>query len=137
MRATTGSISASASPGGTVIAALGGTGVLPAQLAITPSLHDFGPVTMGGSSSNFVFTVLNTGGVASGTPVVTLAGASPGEFTIVGTDCMGPILAGGSCAVTVAFTPVSSSFGGETASLGVSASPGGAVSAALSGTNNM
>lgn len=123
-----------ASPGGSASATLSGTGIEAAQLSITPLSHDFGPVVAGTTSLPATFQVQNLGSASTGTIEASLSGAHPGQFTILttATGCQGKTLAGGeTCAIEVVFEPTGS--GDRTATLDVSASPGGAVSASLAG----
>jgi len=109
------------------------TVLAPAQLAMSPANHNFGPVLTGSTSAAQVFTVSNVGGVGTGPISITMAGATPGDFTIAVNTCAGNALApGANCAVSVAFSPTAP--GGRSASLSASASPGGIASSALSGT---
>jgi hypothetical protein len=127
-----GTLQASASPGGTSVTTLTGTGVTPASLSISPSTHDYGAVGVGGSAS-FLFTVTNTGGAASGTITASLFGPNAPEFSIAGGTCPGASLPGGAnCSIVVRFQPAT--VGPKDATLVASASPGGSPSARLTGS---
>ena len=119
-------------PGGTVNAAVSGTGLAQALLAINPTLVDFGSVVTGGMSSNQTFTVTNTGGVASGTLTPALSGTDATHFTIVSGNCGAALNPNSSCNVTLQFRPTST--GAKAAQLAVSATPGGTANATVQGT---
>jgi hypothetical protein len=119
-------------------AALTGTGAAATDplLTLTPSTQSFGPSVIGTPITN-TFTVSNAGASATG-PLTITAG---GDFTLVppgAGDCAaGSTLAAGapSCTVKVRFTP--SQRGPRSATLRVSASPGGTISSYLSGTGQL
>jgi cysteine-rich repeat protein len=123
--------------GGTV--ATGGTATGgstdPAALMLSPLTYDFGQVPLDGESAQKLFTVSNTGGVATGIPTISLNSPDvPDPFTIIGNTCTTAIAAGDTCNVAVAFAPSGTNKGARAASLAVTASPGGSTSAALIGT---
>jgi len=125
------SLSASATSGGTAAAPLTGTGLGPAQLQLSPAAVDFGPVT-GGSSASKTLTLGNTGGVASGIPVISISGANLNDFTIESNACTGPVGPTKVCTFQVRFTPSAS--GTRTATVTVTATASGTTSASLTGT---
>ncbi len=127
----TATLAASATPGGSTSIALAGQGVTPGALAITPATKDFGTLTTGVASPTQTFTVSNSGGTATPAVAVALNGANAGDFAISASTCTGPISAGGSCTLKVAFTP--SAVGTRTASLAATAGSSVAT-ASLSGT---
>jgi hypothetical protein len=104
-----------------------GVGAAAATLAISPTSHAFGTVAIGLDSS-FTFTVTNTGGSYTGTLSVTLTG-SPSMSIDANTCSVLP--AGASCTVTVGFSPIAA--GLASATLSVSASPGGTALATVTG----
>jgi len=126
---------ATASPGGTVSANLQGTGsATPAALEISPLSQPFGSVVIGSETSSS-FTVRNHGEVATGALKVLVSGGLDGtsDFSIESDECSGTPLAGlGTCTIQIRFQPTSS--GAKSASLVVSATPGGSATASLSGT---
>ena len=126
------SLTVAGAPGGSVTAGLSGLGVSAASLSITPATRDFGSVTIGAQSMPLRFTVTNTGGQVTGVPAATLAGAGAGQFMIAGSTCAQTLAPGASCALQIRFAPTA--VAGATAALGVVASPGGSVSATVSGT---
>ena len=115
------------------IAALSGTGVASAVLAITPSSKDFGVIPTGSSSVNVPFTVRNMGLAASSSLTTGISASTTGEFVILSASdtCAGATLApNATCTVSVRFAP--NALGVRTAQLDVG--EGGApASASLSG----
>jgi hypothetical protein len=93
-------------------AALTGTSVAGGPPAITPSLHDFGSVTVG-AAQTLSFTVKSYSG--TGADVLDLAGGSA-DFIIDGQTCKGFSLApGGQCTFAIIFAPKSA--GAKTAAV--------------------
>ena len=125
------SITIAAAPGGSVTAGLSGFGVSGASIAIAPPSRSFGSIPLGGQSAPLSFTVSNTGGQVSGVPAVTLSGAGAGEFAIAGSTCTQTLAPGATCTIQVKFAPTM--IGTPSATLGVVASPGGSVSADVTG----
>lgn len=133
--ARSGQVLASATTGGSTSASLSAQVVTPAVLSVSGS-GAWGNVPLGMPTTR-TFVVSNTGGQASGNLAVAITGANAGEFvrqTGVAGDCVPgtPLAAGMSCNVRVQF--VASVRGSRTASLGVSATPGGVQTVALSAT---
>jgi hypothetical protein len=131
------SLTISSSPGGTATASLSGTALTPASLSVTDASgqnpYNYGSIVQGNATSPVVFTVSNSGGVASGVPTVTVGGANAGDFQVASNTCtaaVGPN--GGQCQIGVTFKP--STTASESATLTVSASPGGAPQMGLQGT---
>ncbi len=120
------------SPGGTVTASLSGRGLAQAALSVVPATRDYGTTIVGTQGASQVFTVSNTGGVATTVPTAVVSGTNPTNFVITANTCTAAIPAGGTCAVTVRFDPSAS--GARSGSLVVSASTGGSTTATLSGT---
>lgn len=75
-------------------------------------------------------TIANVGDQTSGVPTVALAGTNAGEFSMTN-GCITPLLGNGTCTVGIAFKPTSE--GMKTASLTVTAMPGGTATVALTG----
>jgi len=124
-----------AAGGSTATVSLTGTGLASASLVTTPTAFTFSGTLVGATSANQTFTVTNTGGVSAGSGTAlaaVLGGANASDFTIVTSNCAGALPGGSTCMVVVAFAPKSA--GNKTASLSVSATPGGAAVAAFSGT---
>ncbi len=126
----------------------------PAALAISPTSSDFGTVQHGIScplSTDCAirsFTVTNTGGSPSGTPVPSITvvtdpagGGNPPAFKIKTNDgsspttCTGALAPGGSCSITVQFAPDDNPGGPNqyVSRLDVTGSPGGTAQATLTG----
>ena len=126
-------ITVSGLPGGTTVGTLVGLGQTEAVLTIEPTSQDFGSVEVGSSSDeDVVFTVSNTGDVASGVVTTSLGGTNPGDFIIVADTCNGNTVAGhSSCTMTVRFTPLDRL--ARSATLTAAGTPGGAPVATLTG----
>jgi hypothetical protein len=123
----------SATPGGASSATLTGTGFTSALLSMNPTSADFGSTAVGSTSSAQMLTITNTGGSPSGMMSTSITGVDAADFANVADTCHNQVLgAGQQCQVTIEFAP--SSDGAKNATLSVSATPGGAPSAALSGT---
>jgi hypothetical protein len=122
----------SASPGGSTLSALSGTGQsVGALTASTPSLN-LGSVIANQMGTASPVTITNTGDQPTGTLSVARAGGNAADFSIVTDGCAGQILAGGAtCSISLRFDPKTT--GNLQATLDVSATPGGAVSVALQG----
>jgi len=130
--AKTASLTVTATMGGTTVASITGTGLAPGALTITPTEHDFGSVLQGTPSATIDFLVTNTGGSASGTLTTSLSGPNAADFMMTANTCMNNTLAASAtCTITARLTP--SAPGPRTASLTVSATPGGNATASLSG----
>jgi hypothetical protein len=107
----------------------------PAQLSISPGVHDFGDQQQGTESETFLFIVSNTGGSETGPFSEPVYGGSWFDeyFTDASvTTCAASLPAGGSCAVGVYFFPGFAS-GVHQANVSVGASGATAVTANLSG----
>lgn len=129
--AASGTLTVSASPGGSASSALSGTGAGTPDLTISNSPANFGSVTVGEASSAQTFTVTNTGGDAANVDV-SIGGANASDFTLGTEDCSGTLAANSSCSISVTFEPASS--GIKAASLNVTADGTAGVTAAMSGT---
>lgn len=126
---------ANANPGGSVSSSLTGTGLPPATLAISPALFDFGFQPTGVPSRLQTFIISNTGGSPTGTLGTGLTGPHVAEYSVTRNTCAGASLVpNGSCQIDVVFTPIAA--GTRQATLGVSGSPGGSVSALLTGNGS-
>jgi hypothetical protein len=125
---------ASDDPASPTTAALTGTGVADADLAISPSSHDFGNVGVGSTTSWEKFVVESTGTTPVTVSSAALSGADAGEFILYDQECVGDELEPGeSCEIEVEFEPESA--GAKSASLDIgSDAPGSPTSAALTGT---
>ncbi len=105
--------------------------LLPPGIRIDPTSGAFGSVSVGRMSlMPLELTVFNAAGNATSGPI-SVSVSPPGEYTATG--CNGATLTGGaSCRIQVSFAPSMS--GSRTASLAVTATPGGSVYASLLGT---
>ncbi len=115
--------------GGSVPIALSGTGLAPAALAVAPTAHNFGSITVGGTTFPTGLTISNTGGATTGTISVMVIGPTAADFAAT-TACT-TLTGGDTCTVNVTFTPAAA--GSRNADLLVSASPGGTRVVSLSG----
>jgi len=104
----------------------------PAKLTIAPQSYQYGSVAVGASSASQSFAVTNTGQSVSGPISVAVTGADTADFVIDANSCTATLAAGGSCSVSVHFTPTAA--GARTATLSVSGAPGGSVTSSLKGT---
>jgi hypothetical protein len=128
------SFSVSATPGGSVTAAMTGTGQRQAVLAIN-TVPPFANTLVGQTSASQTFTVTNNGDVPAGstTPLAAvLTGTNSGDFQITQNLCIGALGAGATCQIAVAFAPTAG--GNRVATLAVSGTPGGTVSGAVVST---
>lgn len=95
----------SATPGGTVHAALSGNAANPTELTLSPSATNFGALAINSTATAGV-VLQNTGGSTSGT--VTLDLSPAGAFSIVSDPCTGTTLAPNeTCSMLVEFHPTS------------------------------
>jgi len=118
------------------VAQLSGISLASPAITISPLSKQFNSVTVNQSASA-TFVISNPGGVATGLPAVTVAGATAadnGQFTIAagGNGCSAGIAPGGSCMVSVRFLPTTT--GIKNGTLTVSATPGTSAAATLTGT---
>ncbi|NWF76100.1 MAG: choice-of-anchor D domain-containing protein [Nitrospirae bacterium] len=107
------------------------------QIAVSPSSYDFGTVTVGSSSSPVTFTISNTSTEDIIISNIDITGTDSDQFTLQTGTCtsLAPtITSGGSCTVTVTFSPTSE--GSKSASLQIISSDSGSpnLNVLLSGT---
>ena len=106
--------------------------IVPPTLNISPPAASFGAVAIGSASTAIAFTITNSGSAPTSTAAIdtSLSGAA---FAVLADTCAGTALAAGDapCTITVAFLP--SAAGPASEALGVSASPGGSATVALTG----
>jgi hypothetical protein len=130
--AKTSTLAASATTGGGQTLALTGTAVSPGALMIAPTSQSFGSLAQNTPSAPSTFTVTNTGGAATTALSTAISGSSDFAITTTADGCKGKILAGGgTCAITVTFTPTSG--GQKSGTLTVSAATGGTTASNLTG----
>jgi hypothetical protein len=73
------------------------------KFAISPESHNFGSVQIGTITPEFVFTVTNVGGVATGAVLVQVSGLG---FSLGSTQtCATNLAPGASCSVGIMFSP--------------------------------
>jgi hypothetical protein len=100
----------------------------PAMISVSPASLDFGVPQIGGETRTL--TVANVGGSPSGVPVPALSQTGD-DFSIIANGCMGPLAAGAGCPVEVRLGTRGA--GPVSATLTVTAIPGGTASAPLRG----
>jgi hypothetical protein len=122
------SLTMSALQGGTLTAMLVGVGWNPAKLTMTPPSAAFGNTPLFTPSSTVDFTVTNTGDQPTG-PI--MPSFSSGDFMLFQNQCPGILPGLQSCHLLVRFLPPTT--GTRTGTMTVAASPGGVVTASLSG----
>jgi hypothetical protein len=115
-----------------VVINLGGTGLTPASLSLSP-LGDvpFGDVATN-SSQSLSFGVTNTGQDTARNLSVALTGVTGTQFIVQSNGCGSTLAGGASCDVVVLFTPGTQ--GSKSATLTVSGTSGGSQVANLTGT---
>ena len=129
----TASLNVTGTPGGPVVAALGGNGISAALLSLAAAANNstaFGNVIVGMPKTQ-TFVVSNAGIQSStGLSIVLGTAAGPAFSLLTGaaTDCAANAIVAGksSCNLRVQFAPSSTSKGGQSANLSVSAAVGGA-----------
>jgi hypothetical protein len=122
-------------PSDTVTVNLQADVLTPGALSIAPQTNNFQSWLIGASSPSQTFVVSNTGSVATGTLTATLTptnGTTAAEYAL-SDSCTGHALTGSAtCNLSVVFTP--SGRGTRTATIAVTASPGGTATSMLTGT---
>lgn len=124
-----GRLAVSAAPGGGVTADLQGTGRTAAALSVSETAYDFG---FSDAPAQHTFTITNDGTSTSGVPAVDVTGAS--AFAATSNTCTAALAGGASCTVAVTYTYTGTGSAVQTGRLSVSATPGGTVTADLSGS---
>jgi hypothetical protein len=131
-------LTASATPGGSITAALTATGVAPATIAFQQANGtNLTVLSLGGDvGSQSVATVFlrNTGMISSGMLATAIEGPNSGDFIIVegSNSCGAPLPPGGQCSMTIAFRPTAA--GARSATVNVRAGAGGVASLLLQGS---
>jgi hypothetical protein len=80
------------------------------NISVSPASNDFGSITVGSSSSPQTFTISNTGTADLDISSMSITGSDSGQFTLQTGTCttLAPTISlGGSCTVTVTFSPTS------------------------------
>src|SRR5205807_1187007 len=85
-------------------ASLSGTGVGVAQVSLTPSTLSFGNQNVKTASAAQAITLSNPGSAALSITGVTMTGTNIGDFSQT-KSCGTSVAAGGSCTISVTFTP--------------------------------
>jgi hypothetical protein len=107
-------LTVTANPGGTVTSDLTGIAVTNANLAIVPNSWDFGSTLKAGSSATKTFTLMNSGGTATGAVTISPMGTDAGQFQVTTTTCGATLGAGASCTFDGKFVPTSRGMKGAT-----------------------
>jgi hypothetical protein len=102
-----------------------------AVLSVAPASIPFGNVTTGASSAPTTVTITNVGDLPTGPVMTALSGPNMGAFRLQNSTCTGALGPMGSCQAELVFNPTTT--GALSASLDVSAMPGGTRSVALTG----
>lgn len=109
---------------------LSASAAAPGALAISPTEKTFTPIAVG-STTSAPFTITNMGGSDTGALTVEVTGGDAAQFDLIQDGCSTKVLsASGTCMVTVVFSP--DAVGAKSASLRITASPGGTATASLS-----
>jgi hypothetical protein len=126
----------SAATGGNASASLTGTATN-AHLVISPPSRNYGSVAVNGGYGLYVFTVTNDGTLTSGPLSDSLSGGGASQFDFfLGDPCAGDVLVPtDTCDIYIGFDPTSG--GNKSATLNVTASPGGTVHASVTGTGTI
>lgn len=94
-----------ASPGGTAMATLEGSGLAPPALTSDPPAAGFGTVTTG-TTPTIGLSIRNGGALDTGVLSTTIDGADAARFSTMNDGCKAkPLGAASSCSVTVVFSP--------------------------------
>jgi hypothetical protein len=99
-------------------------------LAVAPASGDLGSATVGSTSRALTFTVRNVGRSPTGAIAAVILGRDAAELVITSNPCT-TLAPGQMCAIGVTLRPVVA--GPKTATLRITATPGGAAQAALVG----
>jgi hypothetical protein len=116
---------------GTATASLSGSAAPPAAFVLSPATYDFGSIAQGSTTAQQTFTLTNTGGVASDTVSVSVAGPNAADFAIASNGCTAAVPGGGTCTFALTFTP--SSPAAESAVVTVAAASVTAATAMVTG----
>jgi hypothetical protein len=103
----------------------------PGALGLAPPMPGFGGVPLNAASAAQAFTVTNASTTTSGPLSVSLSGSNASEFVLTDPCSNAPLAANATCTLSVVMKPTTA--GSKTASLAVSATPGGTATASLSG----
>lgn len=131
----TATLTVSGTPGGVAVASISGLGIAPAQFDFDIDSRDYGSVVTGTQGAIQTFRVTNIGGQNSAIPAAAVNGVNASEFMITSNTCNAALTpspaAGSFCDISVQFLPVTN--GPKVATLDVLGTPGGPISAGLSG----
>jgi hypothetical protein len=110
---------------------LAGNGLALANLVVQPTAPAVS-ATVNTTSTPIHFIVGNSGDIASGVPMASIAGTDQNQFTISSNGCVTPIAPLTTCSLDVVFRPTSA--GTKAARLEVVATPGRQVTSMITGT---
>jgi hypothetical protein len=102
----------------------------PASISISPTAQDFGTLSLGKVTRAFM--IANAGGSPSGVPVPAITGTNAASFSVGASTCSAPLPPGASCEIDVDLAGGAPA-GLRSATLTVTAVPGGTVSATMTG----
>ena len=124
------------SSNGTATAALSGRARQDATLVAVPAgAHSFGDVIAGQSGEDYALTIRNDGEVPSGPLTATLSGTSKAAFSVVaGSNTCTTLAPGKTCSLKLRYSPPATG-AIHTATVSITASPGGSVAIALTGSS--
>jgi Beta-propeller repeat len=111
--------------------ALSGTAVAAPNLQVAPTSLTFAAQSAGTASAPQTVTILNIGGLSAGVTGITITGTNPRDF-ILGNSCAPSLAAGGSCQLSVSFSPQATGGLSRTATLNIASANVASVS--LAGT---
>ena len=100
------------------------------SLTLTPATKAFGGIAIGTSGAPFIFSIKNIGMTTSAV-TLTVTGADAPSFLMTSSGCAS-LAAGAACTAQVTFHPTT--VGAKAATLSATGTPGGVVTAALTGT---
>ncbi|HEY4015088.1 MAG TPA: choice-of-anchor D domain-containing protein [Polyangiaceae bacterium] len=106
--------------------------VTPGAVAVMPAAETFPSTATGARSAPVTFTVSNSGMSTTGALAVSVGGANAAEFSVADACSGKTLVTTATCTVTLTFAPVTA--GPKTASLAVTANPGGTGTASLTAT---
>ncbi len=129
-----GMLDVTASPGGSLMVPISANAQLPAALTLDRNTLAFGPVAIG-NVATLDLTVGNSGDAATGVPSIALSGVTGTEFVIAANGCTASLGPNASCVVQARFQPGAASM--ATATLTVTAGPGGVLPVSLTGTGTV
>jgi sugar lactone lactonase YvrE len=80
-------------------------GLAPSSIALSPASAGFISEPVGGVSPTTGFTLANNSASAVNAVSISIAGATPADFTVVSTNCTATLNASSTCTISVAYAP--------------------------------